>query len=65
VELDENKRKTIYNELQRVVSDELPAFNLYSATSFTPMSKRVLGVQPNKLDALDANDALTRWSLAQ
>jgi hypothetical protein len=29
------------------------------------MSRNVRGVQPNKLDRLDANDALTRWSLAQ
>jgi hypothetical protein len=38
---------------------------LYSATSFSPMSKKVVGVQPNKLDSLDANDALTRWAFAQ
>lgn len=64
-ELDEAKRKEIYNELQQVVNAELPIFYLYSTTSFTPMLKRVVGVQPNKLDKLDYNDALTRWSLAQ
>ena len=65
VELDDSKRKAIYDELQQVVNDELPVFYLYSATNFSPVSKRVVGVRPNKLDALDANDALTTWSIAQ
>jgi peptide/nickel transport system substrate-binding protein len=65
VELDTGKRKTIYDQLQQLVNQELPAFYLYSPTSFSPMSRRVSGVSPNKLDRLDYNDALTRWSLAQ
>jgi peptide/nickel transport system substrate-binding protein len=64
-ELDDAKRKAIYDELQRVVNEELPVFYLYSATSFSPMSKQVVGVAPNKLDRLDYNDAITRWSFAQ
>jgi peptide/nickel transport system substrate-binding protein len=65
VELDDAKRKQIYNEMQKVVNDELPSMYLYSATSFSPMSKKVVGVQPNKLDSLDANDALSHWAFAQ
>lgn len=65
VELDEAKRKEIYNELQRVIADELPSFYLYSLTSFSPMSKQITGVQPNKLDRLDYNDGLARWAFAQ
>ena len=65
VELDDARRKALYDELQQLVNQELPAFYLYSTTSFSPMSKRVQGVQPNKLDNLDANDAITRWSLSQ
>ncbi len=64
-ELDDAKRKQIYDEIQKIVADELPSFYLYSATSFSPMSKQVQGVQVNKLDRLDYNDALTRWQLAQ
>ena len=65
VELDEAKRKQLYADLQKVVNEELPSMYLYSATSFSPMSKKVVGVQPNKLDSLDANDSLTRWAFAQ
>lgn len=65
VELDETKRKAIYAELQKLVNEELPSMYLYSATSFSPMSKKVVGVQPSKLDSLDVNDALTRWAFAQ
>jgi peptide/nickel transport system substrate-binding protein len=66
VEQDENKRKQIYAELQKTVTDELPSFYLYSLTSFSPMSKRVLGVQPTRFDSLDVNDALaTRWAFAK
>jgi peptide/nickel transport system substrate-binding protein len=64
-ELDETKRKQLYDQVQQLVSSELPSFYLYSLTSFSPVSKQLLGVQPNKLDRLDYNDALTRWSLAQ
>ncbi|MGE3270777.1 MAG: ABC transporter substrate-binding protein [Chloroflexota bacterium] len=65
VELDEAKRKQIYNELQKLVNDELPSMYLYSATSFSPMSKQIVGVQPTKLDSLDVNDSITRWAYAQ
>ncbi len=64
-ELDPIKRKALYDELQRLVSDELPSLYLYVVRSFSPMSKSVAGVQPNKLEALDLNDALTRWSHAR
>jgi len=65
VELDENKRKQLYADLQKLVNDQLPSFYLYSLTSFSPMSKKVVGVQPTKFDSLDVNDALTRWAYSQ
>ena len=65
VELDDAKRKQIYNDLQKLVNEELPSMYLYSATSFSPMSKKVVGVQTTKLDSLDVNDSLTRWAYAQ
>ena len=65
VELDEAKRKQLYNDLQKVVNEELPSFYLYSGTSFSPMAKKVVGVQPTRLDSLDVNDSLTRWAYAQ
>jgi peptide/nickel transport system substrate-binding protein len=65
VEQDDAARKEIYNELQRVVTDELPSFYMYSLTSFSPMSKQILGVKPNKLDRLDYNDGLANWYFAR
>jgi peptide/nickel transport system substrate-binding protein len=65
VEQDDAKRKAIYDQIQQVVNDELPSFYMYSLTSFSPMSKQVSGVTPNKLDNLAYNDALTRWTLAE
>ncbi|MFN8522028.1 MAG: ABC transporter substrate-binding protein [Chloroflexota bacterium] len=64
-EMDDAKRKVVYRDIQKVVNDELPTMYLYSLKTFTPMSKRVQGVQPNKLDQLDYNDALARWTLTQ
>jgi hypothetical protein len=29
------------------------------------MAKKVVGVQPTRLDSLDVNDSLTRWAYAQ
>jgi len=65
VELDDAKRKAIYAEIQKIVNADLPSFYLYSATSFSPMSKKITGVQPTKLDSLDVNDSLTRWAFTQ
>lgn len=64
VEQDTAKRKQIYDEIQKLVNEELPSMYLYSATSYSPMSRRVVGVEPTKLDNLDVNDALTRWAYA-
>jgi peptide/nickel transport system substrate-binding protein len=61
-ELDESKRKQIYADLQKLITDELPSFFLYSLTSFSPMSKKVVGVTPTKFESLDVNDAMTRWA---
>ena len=65
VEQDDVRRKEIYNELQQVVAEELATFYLYSNTSYSPMSKQIMGVKPNKLDRLDYNDALAEWSFAR
>ena len=62
-ELDENKRKQIYADLQKLITDEMPSFFLYSLTSFSPMSKKILGITPTMFDSLDVNDAMaTRWA---
>ncbi|MDP8925251.1 MAG: ABC transporter substrate-binding protein, partial [Chloroflexota bacterium] len=65
VEQDEAKRKQIYDEIQKIVNDELPSLFLYSALTFTPMSKQVTGVQTTRLDSLNVNDAITRWQITE
>jgi peptide/nickel transport system substrate-binding protein len=65
VEQDEARRKQIYDEIQKIVNDELPAMFLHSVLSFSPMSNRVTGVQPTRLESLNVNDAITRWALAE
>ena len=53
------------DELQQLVNAELPMLYLYSLTQISVIPKRVIGVEPDRLDQLDYNDALTRWSLAE
>ena len=64
-ELDDTKRKQIYADLQKLITDEMPSFFLYSLTSFSPMSKKIVGVTPTKFESLDVNDSMTRWAYAQ
>ena len=65
VEQDDARRKQIYAEIQKIVTDELPSMFLYSAVSFSPTSKRVTGIQTTRLDDLNVNDAITRWAITQ
>ncbi len=64
-ELDEAKRKQIYNDIQKLVADDLPSFYLYSYQSPTAASKKVQGMTPTKGDRLYYNDATLAWSVAQ
>lgn len=65
VEQDGAKRKSMYDEVQKVVSQELPIHFLYSLLTFSPISKKVSGVKPNKLDELDLNRAYMKWSVSK
>lgn len=66
VELDEAKRKTIYNDLQKIVVDDLPVFPMLTLKTFTIFDKRVTGVVPLKGgDILRQNNLqVLDWSLS-
>ncbi|MCC6629743.1 MAG: ABC transporter substrate-binding protein [Chloroflexi bacterium] len=65
VEQDNAKRKAAYDQIQQMVSAELPVFYLYSLLKFSPISKKVSGVRPTKLDDLLGNRAFMTWSVAK
>ncbi|MBV9324172.1 MAG: ABC transporter substrate-binding protein [Chloroflexi bacterium] len=64
-EMDETKRKQIYDQIQQIVNQDIPSHYLYALKAFSPVSKKVQGVVAHKGDRLDYNDALLQWSVAQ
>jgi peptide/nickel transport system substrate-binding protein len=64
-ELDDARRKQIYDQVQQLVNAELPSHYLYAVEAFSPASKKVQGIVAKKGDRLDYNDALLSWSVAQ
>ncbi|HEY1291782.1 MAG TPA: ABC transporter substrate-binding protein [Chloroflexota bacterium] len=64
-ELDDSKRKQIYDQIQQIVNSEIPSHYLYALKAFSPMSKTLQGVMAHKGDRLDYNDQLLQWSIAQ
>ncbi len=63
-ELDETRRKQVYDQLQAQVALDLPEHYLYALKSADVFSKKVQGVVPRRGDRLDYNDALLSWSVA-
>lgn len=58
VEQDERRRKEIYDEVQRIVVDDLPVFYLVTLKNFTAFDQKVKGVSP-----LKGGDLLTQNNL--
>jgi peptide/nickel transport system substrate-binding protein len=58
VEQDERRRKEIYDEMQRIVVDELPVFYLITLKNFTAFDQKVKAVSP-----LKGGDILTQNNL--
>jgi peptide/nickel transport system substrate-binding protein len=61
-ELDRNKRQQIYQEIDRVLTDDSPWIWLYYEQAHAGLSKRVQGVRPGKLR--DLNPRMWEWSLS-
>jgi peptide/nickel transport system substrate-binding protein len=67
VEQDDAKRKQIYDEIQKIVMDDLPAYYMVTTKNFTAFSKKVQGVKPLKGgDILQQNNAqFMDWAVTQ
>ncbi len=63
-ELDDAKRKQLYDRIQVLVNADIPSHYLYALKAIDAFSRRVGGVTPHKGDRLDYNDALVSWSVA-
>jgi peptide/nickel transport system substrate-binding protein len=64
-ELDEAKRKQMYDQIQAQVNADLPSHYLYALNAIDAFSTRVEGVTTHKGDRLDYNNALLAWSVSQ
>jgi peptide/nickel transport system substrate-binding protein len=64
-ELDSQKRKAIYDEIQEIVANDLPSFYIDSYQGPSAASKKVQGLRPTKGDELYYNDAVLTWSVQQ
>lgn len=67
VEQDDRRRKEIYDEIQRIVMDDLPAYYMTTLKNFTAFDKKVGGVSPLKGgDILTQNNMqVVHWFLAE
>jgi peptide/nickel transport system substrate-binding protein len=64
-ELDETRRKQIYDQVQAQVVQDLPVYFIYSLVQFSPASKKVQGIVPTKGDQLYYDNAVLNWSVTQ
>jgi peptide/nickel transport system substrate-binding protein len=65
LELNQTRRKQLYDQIQVLVNADLPSHYLYALKSVDTFSSKVQGVATHKGDRLDFNDALLGWSVAQ
>jgi peptide/nickel transport system substrate-binding protein len=63
-ELDESRRKQLYDEIQQLVNADLPSHYLYAIKAIDVFSNKVQGVVPRRGDRLDYNDGVLGWSVA-
>ncbi|MCA1648524.1 MAG: ABC transporter substrate-binding protein [Chloroflexi bacterium] len=64
-ELDDAKRKQMYDQIQTLVNADLPSHYLYALKAIDAFSRKVQGVTPRNGDRLDYNDAVLSWSVTQ
>ena len=66
-ELDEARRRQIYNEIQKIVIDDLSQYPMIANKSFTAFDKKVGGVSPMKGGAIfrQTNSQFLDWYSAQ
>jgi peptide/nickel transport system substrate-binding protein len=64
-ELDDAKRKQLYDQIQTLVNADLPSHYLYAIKAIDAFSTAVQGVSTHKGDRLDYDNALLTWSVSQ
>jgi peptide/nickel transport system substrate-binding protein len=62
-ELEDAKRKQMYDQIQLLVNADVPSHYLYALKAIDAFSRKVHGVTPHKGDRLDYNDALLKWTI--
>ncbi len=61
-EFDRERRKQIYQEIQRILAEDQPYIFLYMPKSYEGINKRIAGIKPSPL-GLDWN--IEEWYVAQ
>jgi peptide/nickel transport system substrate-binding protein len=64
-ELDQARRKQLYEQSQALVNADVPSHYLYALKSVDAFSNKVQGVATHQGDRLDDNNALLSWSVAR
>ncbi len=67
VEQDDTQRKEIYDEIQRILLDDLPMYTMITMKSFTAIDRRIGGVFPRRGDDIlrDNNSQFMEWFIAE
>jgi peptide/nickel transport system substrate-binding protein len=63
VETDAEKRKAIYSEVQKIVSDEIPMLYIYFPEAISVYNKRIKGLPPTALASLNLYRSTHKWSI--
>jgi peptide/nickel transport system substrate-binding protein len=60
-ELDNTKRKQIYNEVQKILTDDVPSAVFYAQLVYLAANKKVGGIVPSKSAAVYSNTSFASW----
>lgn len=60
-ELDSSKRKALYGEAEKILTDELPSQVFYTQVPYITANKKVGGIVPSKGGRIDLNFAVASW----
>lgn len=60
-ELDNAKRKALYGEAMKILTEDLPSQVFYAKVFYIAANKKLGGIVPSKGGRIDLNDALASW----
>ncbi len=64
-ELDNSKRKLLYNEAQKILTEDLPSATLYAQINYIAASKKLGGITTSKGAIINQNNAVATWYFTQ